>query len=171
MHDPAKREEMRRRLLAAIASAGSAEAEPSAKPERGAGAPAPRGQRETNDIEEFGRFIAQAIREDFMPMARECAKELSARKPDAGGSARVAFELLGDTKIGGVVNSAEIDPDKSTIHDTQFETCVRESLYGVYFDPPPAGGRATLNFDVKLDSGGEGGVDEQVDDFHLKDKR
>jgi hypothetical protein len=170
MHDPAKREEMRRRLLAAIA-AGPVAAD-SSPPTNGAATgdvpPASRGQRQTNDVEEFGRFVAQAIREDFIPMARSCAKELASRQPDAGGSATVAFELLGDSKIGGIVNSAEVVSPKSTLHDAAFETCIRESLYGVYFDPPPAGGRATLDFDVKLD---RGEVDDHVDDFHPIDKR
>ena len=102
-------------------------------------------------------------------MARACAEELSARRPDVKGKAFVAFELLGDRKIGGVVSSAEIVRDKSTLVDDGFETCVRESLYGVYFDPPPADTRATLNFEVAVR--GDGGIDEDVEDFHLKDRR
>ena len=172
IHDPAKREEIRARLLAASAAA-KAEAradQAAAESAASAGRAAPvRGERETNDLEEFGRFLGQAIREDFLPMARACAKDLASRKPDAGGTATIAFELLGDKKIGGVVNEAEIVDAGAAVGDEAFETCIRESLYGVYFDPPPAGGRATLNFPVTLD--GTGGVDENVDDFHLKDRR
>ena len=104
-------------------------------------------------------------------MARACAQDLAARRPDAGGTAIVAFELLGDSKIGGVVNDSEVDGSASTLHDGPFETCVRESMYGVYFDPPPSGGRATLRFPVTIAGDGKGTVDEQVEDFHLKDKR
>ena len=86
-----------------------------------------------------------------------------------GGSARIAFELLGDKKIGGVVNSAEVVGEQSTIHDADFETCMRESMYGVYFDPPPANARATLNFDVTIFD--DGGIDEAVEDFHPRDRR
>jgi hypothetical protein len=167
--DQAKRDEIRRQLLAAFAEAtAKAETEGERAPSPPAGSA--RGQRQTDDLAEFGRFIAQAIREDFIPMARACAKDLASRRPDAGGTALVAFELLGDKKIGGVVNSAEIVDAESSVHDGPFETCVRESLYGVYFDPPPAGGRATLRFEVKLDQT-DGGIDDQVEDFHLKDKR
>jgi hypothetical protein len=166
VRDAAKREELRTRLLAAAAEN---EAHAQAEHEHPAAAPPSRGQRETNDIEEFGRFVAQAIREDFVPMARECARDLSRRKPGAHGTATVAFELLGDSKIGGVVNEAEVLKQGSTLRDADFETCVRESLYGVYFDPPPAGGRATLRFPVTLFE--DGGIDETVEDFHPRDRR
>jgi hypothetical protein len=160
IRDPEKRDELRRRLLeAAMAAPAAEESAPAAE----------RGKRGTEDVEEFGRFVAQAIREDFVPMARECAKDLGRKRPDAGGTARVAFELLGDRSIGGVVNEADVVADASTLHDDEFAACLRESLYGVYFDPPPAGGRATLRFDVNVAPGGT--VDEQVDDFHPKDKR
>jgi hypothetical protein len=163
VRDAAKREELRARLLAAAAAN-----EARAKAEEAQRAPS-RGQRETNDIEEFGRFVAQAIREDFVPMARECARDLARRKPGSHGTATVAFELLGDTKIGGVVNEAEVMKEGSTLRDADFETCMRESLYGVYFDPPPAGGRATLRFPVTLFE--DGGIDETVEDFHPRDRR
>jgi hypothetical protein len=167
IRDPAKREELRRQLLAAIAAAQD---EADAAAPGGGGAPAVgRGQRETNDVNEFGRFVTQAVNESFVPMAQECANELRGRRPDAGGAATVAFKLLGDDKVGGVVDSAEIVRAKSTIDDVAFATCIRESLYGVYFDPPPVGGEATLDFEVRLDQS-DGGV-ENVDDFHPVDKR
>jgi hypothetical protein len=166
VRDAAKREELRIRLLAAAAEN---EARAKEERERAAAAPPSRGQRATNDVEEFGRFVAQAIREDFVPMARECARDLARRKPGSHGSATVAFELLGDTKIGGVVNEAEVLKEGSTLRDPDFETCVRESMYGVYFDPPPAGGRATLRFPVTLFE--DGGIDEKVEDFHPRDRR
>ena len=168
IHDPAKREELRLRILAASAAAEAEARAEQAAASAGRAAPA-RGERQTNDLEEFGRFLATAIREDFIPMARACAKDLASRRPDAGGTATIAFELLGDEKIGGVVNEAEIVDSGAPVGDEAFETCIRESLYGVYFDPPPSGGRATLNFPVTLD--GTGGVDENVDDFHLRDRR
>jgi hypothetical protein len=56
------------------------------------------------------------------------------------------------------------------LHDAKFETCVRESLYGVYFDPPPAGGEATLDFPITILE--DGGIADEVDDFsHLRDRR
>lgn len=160
VHDPAKRQEILRLLLQAQAAPDpTATANPATA----------RGNRDTDSVEEFGAWVSEAIREDFVPMARECAKDLAARVPDAGGSVRVEFELLGDTKIGGVVNSADVADERSTLHDDKFAECMRESMYGVYFDPPPAGGRATLNFDVNVK--GDGTIDEQVDDFHPVDKR
>ena len=81
----------------------------------------------------------------------------------------VQLDGFGDKKIGGVVNSAEVVNEKSTIDDTDFETCMRESMYGVYFEPPPANVRATLNFDVTMFE--DGGLDEEVEDFHPRDRR
>jgi hypothetical protein len=171
VHDPVKREEMRTRLLQALAEARREADEENAHPHApGDPQPASRGNREPNDLKEFGAFVAQAIKEDFIPMARACSRELASRRPDAGGSTRVAFKLLGDKTIGGVVDEAHIDGEKSTLVDDKFETCIRESMYGVYFDPPPFGGEATLNFDVVVKDNGE--LDETVDDFqNLKDRR
>jgi hypothetical protein len=171
VHDPVKREEMRTRLLQALAEARREDEEQKAHPPApGDPPPASRGNREPSDLKEFGAFVSQAIKEDFIPMARACSRELASRKPDAGGSTRVAFKLLGDKKIGGVVDEAHIERDKSTLADDEFETCIRESMYGVYFDPPPFGGEATLNFDVVVKDNGE--IDEEVDDFqNIKDRR
>jgi hypothetical protein len=176
VRDQAKRDEMRARLLAAIAeaNANAASAKNTLPGEgTGPGSAAPgesRGNRETNDLKEFGRFIQQAINEDFLPMARACAMELHARDPKARGSATIDFKLIGDKKIGGIVDSADVDASKSTLHDAKFETCIRESLYGVYFDPPPAGGEATLNFPITILE--DGGVADDVDDFsQIRDRR
>lgn len=172
-HDPKKRDELRQKLLAAYAASVAEAAE--SEDRRGAGAPPAtpaRGNRTANDVEEFGRFVAQAIREDFVPLARACAKDLAGdfgeRYPD-GGTTTIAFELLGDSDIGGVVNEVETDEHRSTLRDPAFERCIRESLYGVYFDPPPAGGRATLRFDVVVDANRE--VEDQVDDLRPRDRR
>jgi len=158
----AKREEIRRRILEAFAQAHAQADEPAKAPAR----EVLRGQRQTNDLEEFGRFTAQAIREDFIPMVRACAKDLPR---DAGGKSMVAFELLSDSGIGAVVNSVETVPAESTLRNPAFETCIRESLYGVYFDPPPASTRATLRFPVVVDE--DGNVDDNVEDFHPLDRR
>lgn len=171
--DPVKREEVRQRLLAAMAEAQRQADEEKAAANAGSlPDPNARGNREPNDLKEFGSFVSQAIKEDFMPMAQACAKELAVRQPDAGGSVRVAFKLLGDKKIGGVVDEAKVEGGKSTLHDDKFETCMRESMYGVYFDPPPFGGEATLNFDVGIKGDGQGGIESDDLDFsHIKDRR
>lgn len=158
MRDRERRDELRDRIIAAF------DTNPQAS------LPA-RGQRDTNDVEEFSRFVTQAIREDFIPMARDCAKDLVRRRPTVHGTAVVAFELLGDTRIGGVVNATDIDRAQSSLADPEFETCVRESLFSVYFDPPPGGGRATLLFPVKIIENADGAIDENVEEFHIKDKR
>ena len=101
-------------------------------------------------------------------MAEACVKDLATRVPDAGGAVTVAFELLGDAKIGGVVNEVSLEDAGAPLGDETFATCLRESMYGVYFDPPPAGGRATLNFPVTVHGGT---MDGHVDDFHLRDRR
>ena len=169
VRDPMKREEMRKRLLIALAEARREADEEKANPSA-ARDPNARGNREPNDLKEFGKFVSQAIKEDFIPMARACLKELGARQPDAGGNMRVAFKLLGDKQIGGVVDESHIDQDKSSLHDEGFETCLRESMYSVYFDPPPFGGEATLHFDVVINAQGE--LDEEVPDFqNIKDRR
>ena len=133
--DAARREELRKKIFAGM----WANAEPDAPvPAGGFGGPPPKAGELNAD------YIQERLKDDFRPMARDCYKELLARAPDAGGGKLlVKFTIVGDEKVGGIVESAELDPS-STIQDAKLETCIKESMLTMQFAPPAKGGSVTV---------------------------
>jgi hypothetical protein len=163
--DPRRRAEILAQILAAMQADADPPPEPSAAtPGTVLGSRRP--LRATNDVEAAARFVQERIREDFVPMAKGCYRELLARKPEAEGDVMVGFEVVGDESVGGVVNSAEIR-DESTLRDESLETCLRESFLSVYFDPPPAHAALTVRFPFHFAHGEVDGSHE----LHLRDRR
>jgi hypothetical protein len=99
-------------------------------------------------------------------MAKGCYRDLLQRKPEAEGDVVVAFEIMGDESVGGVVNSAEIR-EESTLRGPSLETCLRESFLAVYFDPPPGRAVATIRFPFDFAHGDVDGSHQ----LHLRDRR
>jgi len=83
-------------------------------------------------------YIRDRVHEDLFPLARECYSAALARKPKLAGKLVVNFTIVGDTRVGGVVDSAEIDPTSNLV-DQEMSTCVKESMMSVAFDAPPEG--------------------------------
>ena len=100
-------------------------------------------------------YVQRRIREDFLPMAKECYE--AALERDGGLAGRMVFQfaIVGDETVGGIVESAELDPS-STLGEDELVTCMRESLLSVTFPPPKRGGRVTVKFPFTL-SPGDGG--------------
>ena len=92
-------------------------------------------------------YIQKRVREDLFPLARDCYAEAMKRDPKVAGKVVVAFSILGDHKVGGVVGNAKIT-DETTIADTEFQTCVRESMLSVSFDAPPDDGEITVVYPI-----------------------
>jgi hypothetical protein len=128
VRDARLREEMRRRILGETPPQAP---EPAAAPRR------PDGTLDS-------AWLDQRMQEDFKPMARACLKELIAR--DAGTSGRVQLRLtvVGDEKVGGVIDQVDVDEDASTISDDRFRTCLTESMSTLALPPPPHGGTSTI---------------------------
>lgn len=97
-------------------------------------------------------YIQGRVREDFFPMAKQCYEELLARKADAGGRFVVRFTIVGDDKVGGVVDSADVDPS-STLVDERMATCLRESMLAMAFKPPPSDGTVTVTYPIEFSPG------------------
>jgi hypothetical protein len=132
--DPAQRAELRKRIFEGMWR----NAEPDAVPPAGGfAAPPPKAQELSSE------YLHARLLEDYKPMARACFNELLSRKPGMGGKLLVKFTIVGDEKVGGIVESAELDP-KSTIKDDKLETCIKESMLTMQFAPPDKGGTVTV---------------------------
>ena len=86
--------------------------------------------------------IRRTVREQYIPVARECYDELLARQPTAGGQVTLEFAIVGDGDAG-VVDRVALREDETTIDDPEFTLCMRESMYTAVFEPPPPGASET----------------------------
>lgn len=99
-------------------------------------------------------YLQERIREDFIPLARECYEAALEQNPSLAGKVVMSFEIVGDESVGGVVESAELG-EGSTLDDPEFNTCMRESMLSMAFEPPKGGGSVTVNYPILFDPGDE----------------
>lgn len=102
------------------------------------------------------KYIQAAIREQMLPMLRNCYEDLRSRQPDAGGgTVQLWFKIVADDKLGGIVEEDETADGGGGSLDGQFgdemmRTCVRESLSTVMFPPPAKDGVVTVGYPITL---------------------
>lgn len=100
-------------------------------------------------------YIHQRIKDDYVPLAKSCYENTLVKHPQLGGRLVMSFRIVGDRRVGGVVDSSEIDPS-STIQDEELSTCMKESMMAVSFDAPPDDKPVTVKYPIEL-SPGDGG--------------
>ena len=94
------------------------------------------------------KYIQDRVRNDFFPLAKKCYGDMSARLPDAGGSIVLAFDIVGNKNIGGIVEQVDV-LNKSTLRDPEFIDCMRQSFLSVSFPPPENGsGMVTVEYPI-----------------------
>lgn len=128
--DRAVRDELRRRILLAWANNPDEKVATAAK--EGRFVPIP------DDRDASREYLREVVREDFVPMARQCYEELLTRKRGASGTLLISFKLVGDEKIGGVIEDADVETEGG-LADEKLLTCIRESFLSLAFRPPPNG--------------------------------
>jgi len=105
------------------------------------------------------KYIQSVVRDDYFPLAKQCYTNALERNPKLAGRIEMSFRILGDPKIGGVVDDVKLG-DGTTIDDKEMQTCLRESMMSVTFDAPPEGGEVTVVYPVLFspedDDAGEG---------------
>jgi hypothetical protein len=98
-------------------------------------------------------YIRDRVHEDLFPLARECYARALTKNPTLAGRLIVNFRIVGDERVGGVVDTADIDP-KSDLDNAELSQCVRESMMSVYFDAPPgAQGEVTVTYPIEFSPG------------------
>jgi len=90
-------------------------------------------------------YIQKRIQEDFVPLAKECYEAALERDAKLGGKLVFSFVIAGDEDVGGIVESAEIDPS-STLVEKELVYCLRESLLSLSFEPPKQGGVVSVTY-------------------------
>jgi hypothetical protein len=153
--DRAQADRMREEIRALLAEAGvlGLAGEPI---EAGAAVPAPTfGSMPVLGLDDAGnprvdpKYIQARVREDLFPLALDCYSDALKRSPKLAGKLVVYFRVIGDHKVGGVVDEAKL-VDGTTIDDREMQTCVRESMMSVSFDAPPHDGELTVVYPIEF---------------------
>lgn len=151
--DRAKADRMRAAILKALASQPE---DPSAGGAAGHAAPSSGGaypempSNESGDGGALRDYIKSVIHDQYFPLAKQCYEASLAKDPKVHGRIALAFDIVGDTKIGGVVDNAEYDDEQTTIIDPELRTCLRESMMSVSFDAPPKSGKVTVKYPISF---------------------
>lgn len=95
------------------------------------------------------KYIQARVREDLFPLALDCYGDALKRNPKLAGKLVVYFRVIGDHKVGGVVDEAKL-MDGTTIDDGEMQTCVRESMMSVSFAAPPEDGELTVVYPIEF---------------------
>jgi hypothetical protein len=95
-------------------------------------------------------YILARLREDFYPLARACYASALTRLPGLHGTFVIDFMIVGDAKVGGIVDQAKTDKS-SDITDPEFSTCVRESMLSMVFEPPENDGWLIVRLPVRFE--------------------
>jgi hypothetical protein len=90
-------------------------------------------------------YLQARIRQDFYPLATACYESALAQQPKLRGQIVVDFMIVGDAKVGGIVDQAKIN-DRSDITDAVFTGCIRESMLSMVFAPPENNGWITVTY-------------------------
>lgn len=94
-------------------------------------------------------YIRDVVRSDFYPMARQCYESALVSNPKLSGKLVVFFTIVGDEKVGGIVESAEL-VEGTTIDDPQLTQCFAESMKTVAFKAPRKGGMVTVKYPFEM---------------------
>jgi hypothetical protein len=148
--DRALADRMREQIRALLAEAGPmvAGADPGAKPPT---APSfgtmPQLVQPDGSTNVDPDYLRSVMHSDFFPLAKDCYVTALGKNPSLAGRIELHFEIIGDRKVGGVVDEAKF-LEGTTIDDREFQTCVRESMLSVSFAAPPNDGSLTVTYPI-----------------------
>jgi hypothetical protein len=102
----------------------------------------------------LGAYVHAVMQQQFFPLAKSCYENLLAKRKDQSGKVVFNVRVVGDASVGGVVDGVEVEPS-SSLRDEELVTCVRESMFSVQFDAPPAGEKeVTFTMPIDFSPGG-----------------
>jgi hypothetical protein len=150
--DRAKADKMREELHALFAEAGvlalgGAPLDASAAPPPHGFGTMPTKLDDAGETVVDPKYIQSRVREDLFPLAKDCYVHALEKKPRLGGKLAVYFRVIGDEKVGGVVDEVKM-MNETTLDDPEMVTCVKESMMSVSFAAPPGGGELTVVYPI-----------------------
>jgi hypothetical protein len=73
-----------------------------------------------------------------------------AEDPAFAGTITVRFTLVGEPKVGGLLESVELVDKDTSITQQTFRDCITQQLYALELDPPPDGVRVKRQITLSL---------------------
>ncbi len=99
----------------------------------------------------FGKdYVQERIRDDYMPLAKDCYRQGLKKHPDLEGKLVVKLRIVGTKNTGGLVDWVETANEENTLDDGDVIECLKQSMYAVTFDPPPDDGYVTVTVPINL---------------------
>ncbi len=80
----------------------------------------------------------------------ECYDLGRAEDPALEGAVLLRFTLVGEPKVGGLLERVDIVEDNTTITQQTIRDCMTEQLYALELDPPPDGVRVERELHLKF---------------------
>ena len=93
-------------------------------------------------------YVQRILHDDLLPAAAVC--HASSRRPGLAGSLVLRLSFTGAASIGGIVESADVLREASTLDDRDVARCLHDALLSMTFAPPPRTGVASLTYPVTL---------------------
>jgi hypothetical protein len=110
--------------------------------------PAPEGDGGTIEP----KYIQEHVRNEFFDLAKGCYADAIPKLANPRGRVVFWFTIVGDEKIGGIVESVAV-LDESTLRDPEMIECMRQSFLSVTFPPPRGGGWVTVGYPIEFSPG------------------
>lgn len=92
--------------------------------------------------------IRKQVTETLIPLVRECYQEVLNHNPTLEGKIILRFTVSGEPELGGLVETASVDEEQSTIKDSSMIECARENSYALRFPPPRNGGSVNVELPI-----------------------
>ncbi len=90
-------------------------------------------------------YIRSRIREDYIPLAKDCYDKGLKKNPKLEGKLTASFRIVGNKNVGGIIDW--VDTSKgTTLDDKDVVECLEQSLYSVSFQAPPNDGVVTVTY-------------------------
>jgi hypothetical protein len=124
--DRARADELRERIRARLGDAGSATP--------------PLGQD----------FVTRGMREDVLPLANACYGRARKQAPDLTGKVELHYRLIAARGIGAVVDEARLLAG-TTLSDSEFRTCLLDSMMALTLDAPPEDGVIAVTYPIRFE--------------------
>jgi hypothetical protein len=149
--DRERADEMREKIRALLAEAGLARVAATPPPSQSGGSfpVMPPGGPGNQAKSAQGTYIQSVMRQDFFPLAKGCYASANAKSPGLRGSIELNFRIVGDRRVGGVVDQASLG-DAGTIQDPDFAECMAQSMMSVSFDAPPGDQEITVTYPISF---------------------
>lgn len=92
--------------------------------------------------------IRKQATETLIPLVRDCYQEVLNHNPTLAGKIILRFTISGEPELGGLVETASVDEEQSTLKDSSMIECTRESSYALRFPPPRNGGSVSVELPI-----------------------